>query len=119
MDTVKKVYIVDDDEDIRDILKSTLEQESYTVSAFEKGKDAIQKMKSNNPSMVILDYYLPGEKAENIVAQVKSIKQDIPIVLMSANFSISQEIEKTGADDFMKKPFSRERLIQVVEKYIH
>jgi FixJ family two-component response regulator len=76
-------------------------------------------MKNNNPSMVLLDYYLPGEKAETIVSAVKNIKGEIPIVVMSANFSISQDIKKMGANEFMKKPFSRDTLMQVVTKYIH
>lgn len=115
----RHVYVIDDDEGIRDILKSMLEQESYEVNAFENGKDAISKMKQNNPAMILLDYYLPGEKAENIVKDVKNIKRDVPIVLMSANLTLLQSIEKIGAEEFMEKPFSRDALLQVVTKYVH
>lgn len=114
----KRVYIVDDDLGIREILTSMLE-DNYEVSAFEKGSHAITYMKHNNPSMLLLDYFLPGENTENIVAEVKQIKEKLPIVLMSANLTLSASADKIGVDEFMSKPFSRDTLIQVVEKYIH
>lgn len=118
MKSKKGVYIIDDDSGIREILTSMLEEE-YKVSAFERGRDAIKKMKSNDPSMLLLDYYLPGEKTEEIVDEIKSMRGDIPIVLMSANLTLSQSADKIGVNEFMRKPFSRDTLINVVEKYIH
>lgn len=119
MNPVKNVYIVDDDEGIREILTSMLEEEEYRVRAFEKGYDAVIKMKSNHPSMILLDYYLPGENAESIILAVKRIKGDIPIVLMSANLTLSSDLEKIGASEFIKKPFTRDTLLQVVTKYVY
>ncbi len=112
------VYIVDDDEEIRNILKNLLESQQYKVKEFEHGYDAIKDMKNTNPRVVLLDYFLPGERAESIISNIhKNSQGNTNIILMSANMHVKVDFNDLGVSEFIRKPFSLDTVFSVVEKY--
>lgn len=114
-----KVFVVDDDEDIRHILKTLLESENYSVEEFEHGYDAVARTKKGNPKILLLDYFLPGEKAESIISRVKSESNsnNLVIILMSANMHVVMDYEKLGVTEFIRKPFTIDKIFSTIKKY--
>ncbi len=113
------VFIVDDDEGIREVLKSLLEPR-YSVEVFEHGYDAVERIRQASPRVVLLDYFLPGENAERVIqAAKKNAKNDIKIIVMSASLHIEQDLFKMGVSEFIKKPFTVDTIYLTLDKYIN
>ncbi len=113
----KKIFIVDDDSSILNIMEDMLIGENYDVYSFAAGKDAVENTEKEKPDIVILDYYLPGENAEEIVEKLRLIAGNhLPIILISASMQIEQKAEKLLVSDFIEKPFQRQVLLDVIKK---
>ncbi len=114
-----RVFVVDDDEGIREILKSLLESK-YSVEVFEHGYDAVKKIPKVNPKVLLLDYFLPGESAEKVIKDVKKNSNiDLKIIVMSASLHIKQDLFKMGVSEFIKKPFTIDTIYLTLDKYIN
>ncbi|MCL5072896.1 MAG: response regulator transcription factor [Actinobacteria bacterium] len=111
----KLIYIVDDEENIREILSYNLEKNGYDVRSFENGVDFLNFYKSKKPDLVILDLMLPDIDGYEICREIRS-KSKIPVIILSAK---GEELDKVlglelGADDYIVKPFGvRELLARV------
>ncbi len=115
-----EIFIVDDDKDIRDILKSLLEQQNFHVKEFEHGYDATKNIRPGTPKVLLLDYFLPGEKAESIISSVqKNSKNSTVIILMSANMHVKMDFKDLGVAEFIRKPFSIDVIFSILGKYIN
>ena len=109
------IYIVEDDENIREIETIALKNSNYIVSAFEKAKDFYKKLDDIIPDLVLLDVMLPDESGYDIVKKLRknSATKRLPIIMVTAK---TTEIDKVkgldnGADDYMTKPFAIEELL--------
>ncbi len=91
----------------------------YTVITVTKGKIAIEKIKSNQQDIdvVILDYKLPDISGLNVLREIKKIKPDVPVIVMTAygDENIAVEAFRHGARDYIKKPFNYNELINKIE----
>lgn len=116
--TSKKIFVVDDDSSIGEILSSILILENYDVSAFIKGSDAVVKSKDENVDLILLDYFLPGENTEDIINEFRGNKKDTPIILMSASVQGEQMAKKLNVNEFIPKPFQREVLLETIQRNI-
>lgn len=113
---IMKIYIADDDKDIRNIISSFLINSGYEVIAFETG-DALKEEFEKNPSdMVILDVMMPGTDGVSICSAIRQ-KHNVPIVIVSAKDSELDRITgiSMGADDYLVKPFSPMELLVRVQ----
>ncbi len=116
----KKIFVVDDDVSIGEIVKMLLELEGYKVNSFSAGKDGVEKAKNDKPDLVLLDYFLPGEKAEDIISNMRNeVGEELPILLMSANADAGKLSEKLSVNEFIAKPFHRERLLEAIERNLN
>lgn len=103
----KRILIVDDEEDIRDLLEIYLVNEGYDVTKTEDGVEAIEVLEKEEIDLIILDIMMP--KMDGIQACMKIRKdKNVPIIMLSAK---SEDIDKilglnTGADDYVTKPFN-------------
>ncbi|MBI2031885.1 MAG: response regulator [Candidatus Levybacteria bacterium] len=114
-----KVFIIDDDTSILQVMEEMIREEDYEVKIFTNGKDAIEKAKEDEPDIVILDYFLPGENAAEIVSKLRSIAGDkLPILLISASMQAKLMAEKLAVNEFIPKPFQREILFEAIRKNI-
>ena len=110
-----KVFIVEDEPDLRDTLKYNLENEGFIVEAFSNGEDFLSSVDKNKPNLVILDLMLPGVSGLDVCRELRSNDNydGIGIVMLTAK---SEEIDRIvgfelGADDYVTKPFSVRELI--------
>ncbi len=110
------ILVVDDDNRIRMLLKRYLSKAGFRVSAARDAEEARRKMDGLAFDLLILDVMMPGEDG---FALTRSLRQhnDVPIILLTAKGEAADRIEglKTGADDYLPKPFEPEELVLRIE----
>lgn len=114
-----KIYIVEDDQNIREIEKYALENTGYEVEEFERASDFFEKLEKQLPQLILLDIMLPDDDGLHIVKEIRSNKKwaDIPIILLTAKTTEMDKVKglDIGADDYMTKPFGVMELISRVK----
>lgn len=105
----EKIYVIEDDENIRSLLKIALESYSYTVFSFETAEEALGQIAHDLPALCIFDIMLPGMDGITAVRRVRAMPgfAVMPILLLTAR---DAEMDKvvgldSGADDYVTKPF--------------
>lgn len=113
------IYIVEDDESIREIETIALKNSNYMVYAFEKAKDFYRKLDEIVPDLVLLDIMLPDENGYDIVKKLRKnpATKRLPVIMVTAKSTEMDMIKglDDGADDYIKKPFSVMELITRVK----
>ena len=111
---MKKILLVDDEEDILEFLKYNLEQENFEVLVSTNGEDALKKI-SQKPDLILLDIMMPEINGFELYELIKKNKesQDIPIIFLTAKSGETDEINglNLGASDYIQKPISPKKLI--------
>ncbi len=114
-----KIVLIEDDNALRDIIAFNLKKNSHTVFDTENANDALIYMEEVIPDVIIADLMLPGLKGEDFVKIVKSkVKTaSIPIIIISAKDGEDKVVEllKSGADDYLTKPFSIKILLSKID----
>lgn len=113
---MKKILIIEDEQDIVDIATMILEDEGYEVSSFTEYPGYEARVNSSRPDLVLLDLNLKGYQGKDICKYIKAhdhLKQT-PVVLMSANRDIKTVKEESGADDYISKPFDLTDFISTI-----
>lgn len=112
---MKKILIVDDEEDIVELISYNLQKEGFAVLKAFSGKEVIATIGAQKPDLIILDLMLPGVSGLDLCRKVRAneVTADIPIIMLTAK---GDEIDKIvgleiGADDYMTKPFSVKELL--------
>lgn len=111
----KKILIVDDEKNIRDIVKAYLEKEDYRVFTASDGIEAMEILSVEKIDLLILDLMMPNMNGEEVCARVR-LRSNMPIIMLTAKVEEENVIDgiKGGADDYIKKPFSvRELMVRV------
>jgi len=112
----KKIMIVDDEPDIREIVKYNMEKEGYQVIEASDGEEAIELIK-NHPDLIILDIMMTGKDGYEVCREVREAGNNIPIIFLTAMDREFDEVKglEIGGDDFLTKPFSPKKLIARVK----
>ena len=114
----KKILIADDEVDILEILQFNLELEGYIVKTAKDGIDAIEKAKSFNPQLIILDNMMPGKTGMDVCRHLRSLSdfKNTLIVFLTAMNDDSTEVKglEYGADDYLTKPIRPKVLMSKV-----
>lgn len=110
------IYILDDDEKIREIVRRYLERENFETQTFGTGQDLITAMEKELPDCFVLDIMLPDTDGFELCRIIRK-KSEVPIIFISAR---SDEMDKIigleiGGDDYMAKPFSPRELVARVK----
>lgn len=120
---MKKILIVDDQLEVRELVEVTLRSGDYQVLQAEDGKNAIEIAKTEKPDLIIMDIMMPGET--DGVEATRVLKEDpktkgCPIIMLTAKGQEDDRIEglQAGADDYFIKPFSPLQLIKKVEEVL-
>lgn len=117
---MKKVFVVDDDESIGEVVSQILELEGFSVKSFVAGKESVAQMKNEKPDLVLLDYFLPGENAEDTIKSIRNASgEKVPIVLMSASIQAEERAKSLPVSEFVSKPFQREALVNAIIRNIN
>jgi DNA-binding NtrC family response regulator len=113
-----RILVVDDEPDIRLLLKDILEDEGYLVDVAEHARAADEIKRATPPDLVLLDIWMPGMDGVTLLKQWKaSPKNDCPVVMMSGHGTVETAVEATrfGAADFVEKPLSMAKLLSTVK----
>jgi DNA-binding response OmpR family regulator len=117
---MKKILIVDDNKYIRFALSALMEQSGYDVHEVGEGGKVIEEVKSKNPDLVILDKKLPGYDGLDLLVEIKNIKKELPVVILTAygDDKTREQALARGADVFMTKPFDNDEIISIIERLL-
>lgn len=116
---MNKLLIVDDDIHMLKMLRIMLEAEGYSVDAARNGPDALEKMKADPPpSLVLLDYMMPGMDGLDVLREIKKRHVDAGVIVITGHGSekVAVEMMKAGALHYIQKPFGREELLRTVRQ---
>lgn len=113
----RNILLVEDELSLANLIKLNLSIEGFNVIHSENGKKSIDLFKTGNPDLVILDIMLPEMNGLEVCKQIKKINPNVPVLFLSARSSGSDRIEglKSGADDYLIKPFNLEELLLRVQ----
>ena len=105
----RKVLLVDDEDQLRRVMKDLLEREGYIVGEARDGVQALDQVDQFGPDVIVLDLNLPGLDGYGVLAHLRSrpATQDVPVVVLTAKGDEDNEVRvfELGADDFLTKPF--------------
>lgn len=117
---VKKILVVDDEKDFLRVVNQTLVEAGYKVITALNGKEALEKVRSEAPDMMILDINMPGIDGYQVC---KNIRQDplykrLPIIMLTVRKDTKDQVKgmELGSDEYMTKPFDPEELLLRVKK---
>ncbi len=119
---MKKILIVDDEQDIVESLKFVLEAADYTCFTAYNGEDGLRLAKEIMPDLIILDVMMPkinGYKISRLLKYDNKYK-NIPILMLTARSQEQDKIigEETGADEYITKPFELDDIVNKVHEYL-
>lgn len=108
----KLIYVVDDEQNIRDLICAYLKKESFETRSFQDGESALEAFKSNPSDMLIIDIMMPGIDGYSLCRKIREFS-NVPIIMVSAR---DEEIDRIlglelGSDDYISKPFSPRELV--------
>jgi two-component system response regulator len=118
----KTVMVVDDEPDIRESVKTVLDQEGYGVDTAENGEQFLKKMETSSPDLVLLDIMMPGLATKDILDELKKRSKNVKIVFLTV-VRLSEEekgkLMKMGnIVDYITKPVDLDDLLSRVKKAI-
>src|SRR6478752_5310034 len=108
-----KILIVEDQAGIANFLKQGLEEEGYEIVLAADGQIGLEMYDETQPDLVLLDWMLPKIKGIDVCKTIREKDAKTPIIFLTAKDTIQETIEglKSGANDYIKKPFSFEELL--------
>jgi len=112
------ILIVDDEANIRQSLEGVLKDEGYSCALAKDGNDALRQLQSLQPSLVLLDIWMPGMDGIETLRHIKEMRPGTPVVMMSGHATISTAIRATklGASDFIEKPLEVEPVLNAIRR---
>ena len=115
---MKKILVVDDDEDIVDVVKFILISHGFDVHTHSTSLNVPDVVKDYHPNLILLDIRLFGKSGTEICKELKQ-KHTFPIILFSADTKMGKEFSEYNADDFIKKPFDVNEFITKISSHLN
>jgi len=112
------ILVVDDDPDIREVLKDRLESLGYNVFAAASGVEALELLEKQNPQIVLMDIEMPEMGGLEALKEIRKRQIDITVVMITAHGTIERAVEaiRQGAYDFIPKPFEPDHIALIVQR---
>ncbi len=118
---MKRILLIEDQSDIRDLIRMTLEMKSFIVQEAADGTQGLQMARSNPPDAILLDLMMPG--ALNGLMVCQQLKADarlrgcrVVVLTGRTEPGVREAALQAGADEFLVKPFSPRQLLQVIQR---
>jgi CheY-like chemotaxis protein len=100
---MKKILVVDDEENIRLLYQEELEEDGYTVDVAAHGQEALEKLNTFQPDLVTLDIRMPGMDGVETLRKIKEVQRDLPVILCSAYGEYKQDLTTWASDAYVIK----------------
>jgi DNA-binding NtrC family response regulator len=112
------ILVVDDDPDIREVLKDRLESLGYRVLTADSGKEGLDLLEKECPQLILLDIEMPALSGIEVLKEIRKRDLDLTVVMITAYGTIERAVEamKEGAYDFIPKPFEPDHVALIVQK---
>jgi DNA-binding response OmpR family regulator len=116
MTATSRILVVDDEPDIRTLLRSLLERAGYAVDEAEDGRSGLRAFYGSTPDLVILDVTMPELDGWGTLERLRDLS-DVPVIMLTARDSELERVRglTRGADDYVAKPFGRQELLARVQ----
>ena len=107
-----KIMVVDDDPNIRELVRLYLEKEGFEVTCAERGDEAVKVFRASPPNLMLLDVMLPGMDGWEVLDKLRQ-ESDVPVIMLTAKGDTLDRIQglDLGADDYIVKPFDAKELL--------
>lgn len=114
---MKHILIVEDEEGILQFLKQGLEEEGYQITAVNNGLDGYNLLHKEKFDLALLDWMLPKMTGLEVCQKIRETDTKTPIIFLTAKDTVQETVEglKTGANDYIKKPFSFDELVERIK----
>ncbi|SRR5258708_22941039 len=111
------LLVVDDDPRITDLVRRILAYDGYSVAVAATGDEALSRVLERPPALIVLDIMLPGVDGLEVTRRLRAAGDNVPVLLLTAKDAVADRVTglKTGADDYLVKPFAPEELLARVE----
>lgn len=116
MESRRRVLIVDDDNDLRHILRRLLTKRGWTVAEAADGHEALGRVADDPPDLILLDHRMPGLSGAEVYREMRARRVDVPVVLMTAARDIQVLADALGIPDRIAKPVDVQRLVETLEQ---
>jgi len=100
---MKRILVVDDEENIRVLYREELEEEGYTVDVAANGQEALNKLDTFNPDLITLDIKMPEMDGVETLRRIRGIQRDLPVILCSAYGEYKQDLTTWASDAYVIK----------------
>jgi DNA-binding response OmpR family regulator len=114
--SASRILVVDDDDDIRGLLRALLERAGHQVSDAPDGRAGLRELFAGSPDLVILDVAMPGLDGWATLERIREVS-DVPVLMLTARDAELERVRglRGGADDYVVKPFGRQELVARVD----
>jgi len=110
---MKKILIVDDEVEVCNLIRSALEGEGFEADIAYGGKEALNKIKDSNYSLILLDIMMPDLSGEDVLGIIRRTVGKLPVIYVT--IKPKEEVDLKQVDGFVQKPFKNGDLIKVVK----
>lgn len=116
----RKILVIDDEPSILEIMRIILEEAGFKVKTLDQAKNFYEVVLEYQPNLILLDLWMPEIDGWEITKKLKeeSETKNIPVIVVSAVSHAEEVAQKSGANDFLQKPFEIEDLLKHVRKYL-
>lgn len=113
----EKILLVEDDPGLGFVIQDTLRDNGYTVHLCRDGKEGLKQFHTNIYDLCLLDVMMPKKDGFELAKDIRKITEEVPIIFLTAKSMVEDKVEgfKSGADDYVIKPFSNEELLLRIE----
>lgn len=115
---MKRILVVDDEENIRELYRDELAEEGYRIELAENGPDALSKLDSFGPDLVTLDVMMPGMDGIEVLRRIREKDPSIPVLLLTAFGEFRQDFNTWASDAYIVKSADVSELKQTVKKLL-
>jgi len=119
---LRKILLADDEDNLRLLVHTTLEDEEYEIMEAENGSQALEMAREHLPDLVLLDWMMPGMTGVEVTAAIRADEalSGTPVILLTAKSQESdqQAGREAGVSDYIVKPFSPTELLEKVRRIL-
>ena len=115
---MKKILVVDDEENIRELYRDELSEEGYQVELADNGLQALSKFESFRPDLVTLDVMMPGMDGIEVLRRIREKNPSIPVLLLTAFGEFKQDFNTWASDAYIVKSADVSELKQTVRQLL-